>query len=241
MTRLTSAMKTDFRIQVRNRLYIIGPVVAVFMGLVISQLAGANDLVRAVPVVVLLVIGGTGLLYVGGLVIFEKDEGTLNAVTVSPLRTSEYLLSKVLTLSVLALFEGVILNGVAVFIISRSQPLAPVNVPLLLAGILVVNLVNTLVGVAIIARFDSLTDALVPLIAVGTFLQFPFLYFLELWPSPLLLAVPTGAPAMLMQGAFRPLEAWEWAYGIGYSLVALAALGYWAYHAFRNQLTMKME
>ncbi len=99
MTRFLSAMKIDVIVQVRNNLYAIGIGVAVLVGVMVSQLARPNQLPSIVPALMLLVIGGTTLLYVAGLILFERDEGTLHAVMVSPLRTSEYLWSKIITLT----------------------------------------------------------------------------------------------------------------------------------------------
>ncbi|MDQ7790432.1 MAG: fluoroquinolone transporter permease, partial [Clostridia bacterium] len=105
MSRLISAMKTDVTVQVRNRLYHIGIAFSVLAGGMLALIAPTVSLAQSIPVAMLLLVGGTTLLYVVGLITFEKEEGTLSAVIVSPLRTSEYLMSKVLTLTALATLE----------------------------------------------------------------------------------------------------------------------------------------
>ena len=111
MTRLFAAMKMDVVIQWRNQLYAIGIVAAVITAVGLSQLAHPSDLFSFVPTLMLLVVGGTTLLYVSALIIFEKDEGTLRAIIVSPLSSSQYLWSKIITLTALATLEALIMIG----------------------------------------------------------------------------------------------------------------------------------
>ena len=239
MTRLASAIKTDVRIQVRNRLYIIGPVTALAVGFLMAQITTAADLVRVIPVTMILVVGGSTLLYVAGLIIFEKDEGTLNAVIVSPLRTGEYLLSKIVTLTLLATVESAIIIGPLLAIIRSREALPPFDLPLMLAGIVIIGVIYTLTGITLIARYDSVTDMIVPLACIGGILQLPFLYFLGLVTSPAFLLLPTSAPTLLIQAAFRPLAAWEWAYALGYSALVTVGLAWAAVYAFRTQIVLK--
>lgn len=240
MSRLLSAMRTDVTMQVRNSLYAIGIGVGVIVAVALSQLANPQQLAGAVPALMLLVIGGSTLLYVAGMITFERDEGTLSAVIVSPLRTSEYLWSKILTLTSLATLESLVMVGGAMLIMRRAGPLPLPNVPLLLAGIIAIGVIYTLVGIVLIVRFDSITDFLVPMAAVAVVLQLPFLYFLGWVPHPLMLIIPTSAPTMLMRGAYVPLVTWEWVYAIGYTGLLIALLSWWAYRAFQTHIIMKV-
>jgi fluoroquinolone transport system permease protein len=113
------------------------------------------------------------------------------------------------------------------------------NMPLLVGGIVALSAVYTLFGILVLVRYERLTDALVPVLAVAIPLQLPAVYFLEWLKHPAWLAVPTSAPAMLMWGAFRSLEGWEWAYGLIYTLAVTTMLGRWAYSAFRVHVILK--
>lgn len=240
MNRLASAMKTDVTLQVRNRLYYIGPAFSVIAAGMLALIAPTVDLAVSIPVAMILLVGGSTLLYVVGLITFEKDEGTLNAVIVAPLRTYEYLLSKVLTLTALATLESaIIVGGATLLIFSRMQELVTFNVPLLLTGIVTIGVIYTLIGIIMMVRYERLTDALVPILAVAIPLQLPFLYFLGWLTHPVFLIVPTSAPTLLMVGAFRSLTPWEWVYGVGYTVVMIIGLSYWAYAAFRAHVIMK--
>lgn len=244
MTRFLSAMRNDATVQVRNNLYTIGIGVGLLVAVVLSQLAPVSYLPDIVPSLILLFVGGSTLLYVAGMIIFEKDEGTLSATIVSPLRTSEYLWSKVLTLTGLATLEAVIIVGGALLIMSRAtdQPngVPLPNVPLLLVGILAICVMYTLVGIVLVVRYNSITDFLVPMSALGALLQIPFVYTLGWVDSALFLLVPTTAPTLLMKGAFAPLAGWEWGYAIGYTIIAIALLSLWAWRAFQTHIIRKV-
>ena len=240
MTRLLSAMKTDVTVQVRNNLYAIGIGVGVLVAVMLSQLASPEQLSLAVPTLMLLVVGGTTLLYVAGMILFEKDEGTLNAVIVSPLRPAEYLWSKIITLTALATLESAVMIGGAMLIMSWSANITLPNIPILLIGIIAIGIIYTLIGIILIVRYNQITDFLMPMAGIAVILQLPFLYFLGVVEQPLLLIIPTSAPTVLMQGAYIQLEAWQWLYAIGYTALLIVGLTIWAYRAFHTHIIMKV-
>jgi fluoroquinolone transport system permease protein len=240
MTRLLAAMKTDVMVQNRNNLYRIGIGIALLSGYIVSQITTAEALPTMIPIIMLFVVGGSTLLYVAGLLIFEKDEGTLSALIVSPLRRGEYLWSKVITLSFLATLESTILVGLSVYLISLSQTVASFNILLLFLGIVVMAVSYTLLGIILIVRYKQITDFLVPVLVLALVLQAPFLYFAGLIENPLFLIIPTSAPTMLMQAAWIHLELWQWVYALAYSAVQVLGLTLWAFRAFHTHIVMKV-
>jgi fluoroquinolone transport system permease protein len=240
MSRFLSAMKLDVTVQVRTQLYTIGIVAGLIVVVAVSQLAGPEQLAAIIPTLMLLVVGGSTLLYVAALILFEKDEGTLNAIIVSPLRTSEYLWSKIITLTALATLESLIMIGGAMLLMRVSTGLTLPNIPLLLTGIVAIGIIYTLIGIVLIVRFDKITDFLIPMSGVAVVLQLPFLYFLGWVKHPLFLLIPTSAPTLLMQGAYVPLTAWEWLYALGYTAALMVGLSIWARRAFRTHIIMKV-
>ncbi len=239
MNRLLRTIKTDVIVQWRNRLYSIGIGVGLIVAVGLSQLGRPDHMYLLVPVLMLIVVGGSTLMYVAGMIVFERDEGTLNAVIVSPLKTSEYLWSKIITLTGLATIEAVVMIGGAMLIMRLTGIPSWPNVPILLAGIIAIAIVYTLIGIVLIVRYDKLTDFLMPMAAVAVVLQLPFLHFLGVVVHPLFLIIPTSAQTMFMQGAYIPLSTWEWVYVIGYTLVLIASLSIWAYRAFDRYIVAK--
>jgi fluoroquinolone transport system permease protein len=232
-------MQTDVTVQIRNNLYTIGPIVAVLVAFLLSRVVSADTLGETIPVTMLMVIGGSTLLYVAGLILFEKDEGTLHALIVSPLRTREYLLSKVTTLTVLATFESVILVG-ALLLLVGVDALTAFSVPLLLLGIVLLSVVYTLIGIVLIVRYESITDFLVPVLVIALVMQLPAVQFSGLIEGYALYVIPSTAQTLIMAGAWHSLEAWQWLYALGYSAVTIGLLTVWAFRAFKTHIVMRV-
>ena len=102
MTRLVSTIRWDAQLQIRNGFYYASAFVAVVSILVLSQLRLSPDtLALLLPAIVLQNIFINTFYFIGGLVLLEKGDGTLEGLIVSPLRKEEYLASKVVTLTLL--------------------------------------------------------------------------------------------------------------------------------------------
>lgn len=239
MNRFIATVKTDFRIQLRNNLYTIGFFVSALLAAAMAWIARPDQLAIVAAAALILIAGGSTLLYVGALTIFEKDEGTLRAIVVSPVRKTEYLWSKVVTLTAIATFETVVIVGGTMLIMSAKSHVDVPNIALLLGATWLTGTLFTLTGIILVVRFKSITDFLVPVSLIATVLQVPFLYFMGVFPEPALLVIPTGGPAMLMFAAFRPLAPWEWIYALGYTALWLAITAIWAHAAFDKYITRR--
>ena len=177
MTRLVSTLQLDVKLQSRNMLYHIGIGVALVLGLGARQFLDHDVIGFLLPVFFLGALGGTTFMFVTGMVLFEKGERTLDALTVTPLKTRDYLLSKVATLTAFGAVESLI-------VLLLAYGPADFNAAALLAGILVMGALYTLIGMAQVVRYDSVTEFLMPgAILVSAVLQLPFLHALDIWPS----------------------------------------------------------
>lgn len=240
MTRLLSTMKTDISVQIRNQLYTIAIGIAIIFAIIFSQLIKPEQIVTIIPAMMLLIVGGTTLLSVGGMIIAEKDEGTLSAVIVSPLRTSEYLWSKIITLTILATLEVVVLIGGALFIMGFSKELVWPNIPILLIGIIAINVSYTILGIALSVRYNKITDYIVPVLFIVIILQLPILHFWGIFEHSAFFFIPSSAPIQFIQGAFLKLDAWKWFYAVGYVVAQIIGLTIWAYKAFDAHIIRKV-
>lgn len=232
MKRMLKTMKLDFTLQLRNKFYVVGIVIALLLGLGIAQFLSPQAVPTALPLLFMVAVGGSTMLYIAGLVIFEKDEHTLDAVSITPLRLSEYIGSKVITLALLATLESVIVIAIT----TRFEGFQMVP---MLAGIIALGVILALLGLILVVRYDSITDFLVPVLIVGFVISFPSLHFTGILSSPLWLAVPVTAPTMLMWGAFFPLEGWEWMAAIVGTLLWLGLMWVWAQRAFYTHIILK--
>ncbi|HSH04815.1 MAG TPA: hypothetical protein VLL52_20045 [Anaerolineae bacterium] len=240
MKRLLATMKLDVLVQIRTNLYQIGLSASVWIAAILAWLATPEQLGALIPTVMLLIVGGSTLLYVAALIIFEKDEGTLNAAIVSPLLPAEYLWSKIVTLTGLAALESTVMFGGAMGLMWYFKSVVWPNVPILYVGIVAIGVLYTLVGIILVVRYDKITDFLVPMSVVAVVLQLPFIYFLEWVTHPLLLLIPTSGPGMIMRGAYVSLSVGEWVYALGYTTVLIVGLTVWAQKAFQTHVVLKV-
>ena len=218
MTRLTSALRLEVTLQIRQKfLY-----AAVFSGLIwLAVLLPMSHRLRqmAEPYVLLGDIAIIGFFFIGGSVFFEKQERTLSAVISTPLRFWEYLTAKLLVLLTISLLVALAVVSVAHGVAYRPAPL--------IAGVVLGTLLMLLVGFITSLPFTSVSDwfmsATLPL-AVMTGL--PVLHFSEVWSTPILYAIPTLGPLLLLGEAFDQvsLAPWQLGYALLYPVLCVAAL-----------------
>lgn len=218
MTRLTSALRLEVTLQIRQKfLY-----AAVFSGLIwLAVLLPMSQRLRqmAEPYVLLGDIAIIGFFFVGGSVFFEKQERTLGAVISTPLRFWEYLTAKLLVLLTISLLVALAVVSVAHGFAYRPAPL--------IVGVVLGTLLMLLVGFITSLPFTSVSDwfmsATLPL-AVMTGL--PVLHFAEVWSTPMLYVIPTLGPLLLLGEAFGQvsLAPWQLAYALLYPVLWVAAL-----------------
>jgi fluoroquinolone transport system permease protein len=219
VSQLAATLKLDVRIQARVRLYAVGIFVAILLGCVGRFLIAADYAGRVLVLFYLTGLGGTTFMFSASLVLLEKSDGTLQALRATPLTSTTYIASKVITLTCFALIESAIVYVLAFF----GVPLNPV--PLLL-GVVLLSVLYTLVGLGQVASHDSVTAFLFPgAMIVTAIMQLPVLYLVA--PElPLPWLVPTQGSLLLMLAASEVISTWQWVYAIVVSLVAIA-LAYW--------------
>ena len=226
-------MRFDVRLQARSKLYWIGIVMSLLLGLVIRWLAAAEYAGRVLVAFYLLGLGGTTYMFGASLVLLEKSAGTLQALRTTPLRSSTYIASKVLTLSAFAVVESGIVYAIGCWGL-------PVNAGVWLLSLTVLGFIYTLVGLGQVASHDSVTSFLFPgAVAVCMVLQLPALYLIDVGPAWLWYCVPSQGPLLLMLGAFEPLSVWQWIYAVGASVVFVLLAAWWANHRFARWIGLQ--
>jgi fluoroquinolone transport system permease protein len=207
--RLFSTMRCDVQLQFRNGFYYATAFVVAFWVVAFSQFK--LDLGQVLPGMLLGNLTVSTFYFIGGLVLLEKSEGTLEAQVVTPLHSWEYIASKVITLAILSLIENV---TIAVVIAGWQFNLVALAVGIALAAALF-----SLAGLVVIVRYDSVNEYLMPSAFYTAILMLPLLDFFNVWPSKLFYLHPMQAPLVIMQAAFRPVAGWQLIYGGVYSLL----------------------
>lgn len=211
MKRFLATLRCDLTIQFRNGFFAVSALLAVIWIVLLRQVPfGDVDIGTLIPPVLVQHLLVTTFYFVGGLVLLEKGEGTLAGLVVTPLHDAEYLLAKVVSLTLLTVLESLL---IIVAVYGTRFQLLP-----LLGGMLLLGSFYTLCGFVAIARYDSINEYLLPSVAVVSLLMLPLAGYFGMWNSPLLYAHPVQPMLTLMRAAFVPATAWEIAYGIVGSL-----------------------
>lgn len=219
MKRLPATLRCDVRLQFRNGFYYATGFVLAVWAVVIRQLALSGirlDLNWLLPAMLLnnMLIGS--FYFLGGLVLLEKGEGTLEAQVVTPLRGGEYLAAKVVSLGALVLAQHLAL---VLLIAGPGFSLLP-----LLAGLAAAATLYILAGFAVVVRYRSINDYLLPSIPYAGALMLPVLYAAG-WDHWLLYVHPMQPAVVLMRAAFAPAAPWQLVYG-AFGSALWIALGY---------------
>jgi len=181
-----------------------------------------------------------GIMFVGALVLFEKSENVLQALVITPMKTEEYLLSKIISLTILSIISATIF-------ITLLNVFGGVNITLegvlyLIISIILTSIMLILLGFILVSRVKSINEYLMGFAV--TFLGltfFPMLHLSHLYENTIFYLWPTQASFILFKGVFSTagLQSWEIAYGIGYQVLWIVVLFYLAKKAFYKHIVLK--
>ena len=224
---LLSMMGWDMKLQARYGIYAVYGILTVIF---VIGLRAIDPSFRT-DIAILLIVTDPAILgfyFIAALVLFEKSDGVLDSVVTSPLRGTGYLLSKVLTLSLLATVVSTI-----VAVVGHG---ASTRMLILIGGVLVSAPFFVLVGFVAVARFDSINEYFLSAVLWGTVLFVPIFEFLGIVSSPLFYVLPAKPVFILVEAGFRSTASWKLVYAVGYLLVANTVAYYWARKSFRNHI-----
>jgi fluoroquinolone transport system permease protein len=210
LKRFTATFACDLTLQFRNGFYYVTSFMVVFWILLFFQLP-AFDITFLLPAFLLGNLTINTFYYVGGLVLLEKGEGTLEVQVVTPLKIYEYLASKVSSLVLLALAENLVL---VLFLYGFGFRVMP-----FVLGISAASVLYILVGFVAVAHYDSINEYLFPSMGYVSLLGLPLIGYFGLWQSWLFYLHPMQGPLLLLSSAFQPLETWQCVYSLVYTLL----------------------
>jgi len=137
MNKLLKSIRGDIFLQYKYGIYLVYSVITILYIIILKQIPShISDFI--VPFIVITDPSLLGIFFIGGLVLFEKGEGTLEYLVVSPLSIREYLLSKMISLTIIS----IIASGIIV-VFSYEKGF---NEILLFLGILLTSLLFVLIG-----------------------------------------------------------------------------------------------
>ncbi|HUH07405.1 MAG TPA: hypothetical protein VML96_06310 [Egibacteraceae bacterium] len=192
--RVLAAVRLDLRLQVR---YGIAQAASVVTLLWIVVLRALPDPARqvAVPLVIFGDLAIIGFFFIGGMVLFERGEGTLSALAISPLSPGEYLAARLFSLTSLALASSLVVLAATAW--DLRPGLAATG-----ASVAVLSIISLLVGFVTVAPFDAVSRYMIPSVAPLLLLGAPLLARLDLIGGPLLFLLPSHGAMVFLSAAF---------------------------------------
>lgn len=221
MTPLIAILRWDVVLQARNGFYWATAFLVLVVGVL---LLAVPESVRAnsglwVPALIVVNMQTTTFFFVAGLMLLERDEGTLAALAVSPLSPGHYLAARTLTLSALAGIETFALVWMAFEVRGAWFPTV--------VGTAAVGAMYTAFGAAMTTRYESVNRLLLPASVVVMLLLLPLLPHFGFGPRWLLLAHPIEPALTLIRAGYGVGGNADLAFGIAGSLVWCAIAFWW--------------
>jgi fluoroquinolone transport system permease protein len=219
----------DLRLQRRYGLVQAGLIVAA-LWIVLLRLLPAEARSVAAPLVVFGDLAVVGYFFVGALVLFEKAEGTLAGVAVSPVRPWQVVAGRATSLTLLAALLTVAVVGLGHD--GRA------HVGLLAAGVVLCSVTAVLVGMAVVAPFASVSRYLMPAVVPLIVLGLPLLDALDCLPAAAVAALPTGGSWLAVEAAFSGERGGWLVIGLVANTAWIGVAGRLAVHQYRRYLAV---
>jgi fluoroquinolone transport system permease protein len=216
-------IKWDFLFFLRYQIITVAAVIAGLYSIILGLLPDNSD-----TFLILIIFSDPtflGFLFIGVIVLYEKSSNTIQALSITPARLGNYMISKSMVLTFIAIFA-------AMFMAVSSKGFQFNSGYLLLAVILssVLFILLGFVGISKVKTFNQYI-LVIPMFFVPAVL--PLLEMFGFISSPVFYIIPTKASLLLFEAAFGRISFSEFVYCIVY-LSAWIVFSYkWAYKAMR--------
>lgn len=206
-------LQHDFRLLGRNNIITISVLVtAIYIG-VFYWLSGIEDTEKILVLIIFNDPALIGFLFAGVMVLFEKNENTLEALSVSPATKGQYILSKSVALTIIA-------TGCC-FAMAIAGLGTHFNFIHFLMASVMTTLLFSFLGFMIVAGEATFNRYILKAVGLLIFLSLPFLGYFGICPRLWFLWVPTQPAIGLFQTALTKNTP------IGIIIYAYTALSFW--------------
>jgi len=216
MKRILSAVKFDMKFQFRHGFYYVYLLFTVLY-IIVLRLVPEGIRLPVASIIILSDPGILGFFMIGAIVMLERGQNLYSGLFSTPLRTSEYLAAKTISLGIISLASSLVIA-----LVGLGQYL---NLLLIVPGIFLTAMFFTLVGFAPALRFKSLPVFLLLSPAYIIIFYAPILLYFGIVDSVLFYLLPTTGALMLIDGSLTGLSTGLVFYSIGIIIVWL--LGAW--------------
>ena len=195
----------DLRVALRYNIVTVTVIMTILYTLIIKLIPGANitvvlaSLIFSDPTML-------GFIFIGAIILFEKDANTLQALAVTPINAWQYLWSKAIALTIIAL---VCSCGIAI-----AGHGLQVNFFWLIVSTTLSSFLFIFIGITGVSKVKSFNHyiILIPLFLLPTVL--PLLDFYGIFESWIFYLIPTQGSLLLFRAAFEGASTFDIIYSI---------------------------
>ncbi len=153
-----------------------------------------------------------GIMFIGALVLFEKSENTLQALTVTPMEPRTYFLSKIISLTILSVISG--------FLFLFLSHGIHFQYFYMITGIVFTSIFLILFGFFLVARCRSINEYLGLMMIAFLLLFVPPLFDITgIYKSVVFYLWPSQASFLLFNGVFGTVSLNETIYALAYLII----------------------
>jgi fluoroquinolone transport system permease protein len=168
-----------------------------------------------------------GFIFVGVMVLFEKQAGTTSALVVTPLRPWQYLLSKSIILTIPAIFVSVAMVFAAGATISYLYVIISVALTSVLFQLL------GFIGAQRVKTFNQYI-LIIPLFIAP--LSIPLVSFFGLWETPFMWIFPTHSTLVMLKAGIGEASFREWLLGLFILSISVLLVWKWALKEYEKRM-----
>jgi len=217
-------LKKEITLQWRQGFWLV---YFVFTAIYVTVLLSLPEKNRMLVSLILILSDTTmlGIIFIGALVLLEKQQAVIQSLFVTPLEPSQYIWSKTISLSLIAICMSMLVYLPVWHFTAYTL--------LLLACIAFTAGTFVLLGLGLAARVDTINQYFGLMMGASMLLILPVLPYLLLEQHPVFLFLPYVASLDLMLGARESLPLWR----IFLDIILLVAWGYIAYKFALRRVT----
>jgi len=231
MTRIFNNIKFDIASQIRNGIYFVYLIISIIYAILIRMAPLPKR--EIISIIVLFSDPSMlGFFFIGGIVLLEKLNKTLENIFVTPLRVSEYIISKIVSLSLVSIASSI-------FIEVFSHGLS-FKFMYLFLGILLSSILFTLLGLILAVKVNTLNEYIwiSPFYVIILFI--PLLEYFGIYKTPLFYLIPGKAALIIIEAAFRHVELWQLVYAFIVLSLSIILAYIWAYKSFYKHIILRI-
>jgi fluoroquinolone transport system permease protein len=226
--RVVNALKADVRFQFKQGFYLVYILLTLIYMVILGKLPQEWKS-TVIPLVLFSDPSMVGFFFIGALVMLEKVQGVIQYVVVTPLRSMEYLLAKVVSLTILAI--------AATIMITLATYGYQLNWFLLILAVILTSSFFVLYGFIVAVRCTTLNQYFIRMIPYLLLIVLPCFSLIGFPYAWLFNIFPSVAGLKLVYGAFNGIDFLSAAAYAAYLLAANLAIARYVEKIFDRMAT----